>query len=540
MPPPIASPRSAFPLRRWFEDSSVRTRVVGLVATGVVVIAVFGLISVQQMLAAGSRSEVLLKANTATRAALMADMMHDAVRGDVLLAQGVTGTAADRQKAAASVREHAATLVRQLADVRSADLGTDVAASVDAVSADVTSYVAAGTATVDLAGRDVGAARAAYPGFQKKFEALEAELPTVAHAVSGHATAAQDAIAVQRLQAIRLLLLTAVSGAAVLAALGLALVRSILRPLGRVSAVLAGLADGVLTEHADVSSRDEVGRMAQALDVATDRLREAFVAMGAQARGLATASEDLRSVSGRMTSSASDSANRASGVSFTADQVSLNIATVATGAQELATSIKEIAQSAGNAVGVASEAVDVAAATNETVARLGSSSAQISTVVKVINAIAEQTNLLALNATIEAARAGEAGKGFAVVAHEVKELAQETGRATQDIGLRVQAIQHDTEAAVVAIGEISRIIEHINETQSTIAAAVEQQDATTREIGRNVSEAARGSADIAVNITGVARSANDTTTAATSTSEAAEELATMASEMQLLVDRFRC
>ena len=155
-----------------------------------------------------------------------------------------------------------------------------------------------------------------------------------------------------------------------------------------------------------------------------------------------------------------------------------------------------------------------------------------------ITGIAQQTNLLALNATIEAARAGEAGKGFAVVANEVKELAQETSKATEDIGRRIEAIQSDTAAAVAAITEISGIIAEINDTQSTIASAVEEQTATTNEMGRNVTEAATGSNEIAENITGVARSASDTTAAASSTSQAADELARMASDLRQLVGQF--
>ncbi|MGV3709161.1 MAG: methyl-accepting chemotaxis protein, partial [Gemmatimonas sp.] len=175
---------------------------------------------------------------------------------------------------------------------------------------------------------------------------------------------------------------------------------------------------------------------------------------------------------------------------------------------------------------------------NITVTRLGESSAQIGKVIKVITSIAQQTNLLALNATIEAARAGEAGKGFAVVANEVKELAKETARATEDISNKIQAIQSDTGGAVTAIAEIGSVINKISGIQSTIASAVEEQTATTNEMARNVSEAAKGSAEIARNITGVAKAASETSEGARDTLNAAAELARMASELQALVQRY--
>ena len=159
--------------------------------------------------------------------------------------------------------------------------------------------------------------------------------------------------------------------------------------------------------------------------------------------------------------------------------------------------------------------------------------------IKVITSIAQQTNLLALNATIEAARAGEAGKGFAVVANEVKELAKATAKATEDIGQKIEAIQGDTKGAVAAIREISAIINQINDIQSTIASAVEEQTATTNEISRNVTEAAKGSAEITQNIAGVAQAAQETTVGAAETHRAAAELSRMAAELHRLVDRFR-
>jgi methyl-accepting chemotaxis protein len=167
------------------------------------------------------------------------------------------------------------------------------------------------------------------------------------------------------------------------------------------------------------------------------------------------------------------------------------------------------------------------------------SSAEIGEVIKVITSIAQQTNLLALNATIEAARAGEAGKGFAVVANEVKELAKETAKATEDIGRKIEAIQQDTSGAVSAIAKIGRVISRINEIQTTIAGAVEEQSATTAEMNRTVTEVARGSNEISSNIQAVAQAAGSTTQGASDTQLAAGELATMASELQALVSRFK-
>src|SRR5215218_3812848 len=193
---------------------------------------------------------------------------------------------------------------------------------------------------------------------------------------------------------------------------------------------------------------------------------------------------------------------------------------------------------ANEAAGVAASAVRVAEDTQATIVKLGASSAEIGEVVKVITSIAEQTNLLALNATIEAARAGEAGKGFAVVAGEVKDLAQETATATGDIARRVEMIQADTGSAIEAIGHIGGIIEQINAYQTTIAATVDEQTATSTEMSRSVQEAAGGTSEIAANITGVSTAAGATTQALTQTRTVVDELSRMASGLRAGVGRF--
>jgi methyl-accepting chemotaxis protein len=254
---------------------------------------------------------------------------------------------------------------------------------------------------------------------------------------------------------------------------------------------------------------------------------------------LGAASEELSAVSKQMSSNADETSTQANVVSAATEQVNRNIQTVATGTEEMSASIREIAKNASEAARVATSAVKVAETTNSVVGKLGESSADIGKMIKVITSIAQQTNLLALNATIEAARAGEAGKGFAVVANEVKELAKETAKATEDISQKIETIQSDTRSAVIAIGQIGQIITQINEFQNTIASAVEEQTATTNEMSRNVSDAARGSGEIAQNITGVARAAQGTSAGAGDTERAAGELSRMASDLQRLVGEFR-
>ncbi|GAB1693700.1 hypothetical protein KRM28CT15_55030 [Krasilnikovia sp. M28-CT-15] len=334
-------------------------------------------------------------------------------------------------------------------------------------------------------------------------------------------------------------------GGALLIALALAAVlsilvtRSVVRPLSIVVGALGKLAKGDLTATVDIKRKDQLGQLGDALNETVESLRGTVGQLSGHADSLAVASDDLSQVSEQIASSADETSAQAREVTRAAAQVSANVDTVAIGSDEMGASIREIAQNAGEAAAVAAEAVSVAQATNETVGKLGTSSAEVGNVVKLITAIAEQTNLLALNATIEAARAGEAGKGFAVVASEVKDLAQETAKATEDISQRVEAIQADTASAVKAIEQIAGIIDRISEYQTLIAAAVEEQTATTGEMGRNVTEAAESSREIATTIASVAQAAEITTTGVSHSQQSAADLARMGAELRAIVSRFQ-
>ena len=303
--------------------------------------------------------------------------------------------------------------------------------------------------------------------------------------------------------------------------------------------VVSSAAAGDLTQEIMVNGDDAIGRMGKGLSHVLSDLRKSISAISKTAETLTDASEEMSSVSQEMAGNAEETSAQANVVSAASEQISKNVQTVATGTEEMGSSIKEISRNAVEAAGVAKSAVGVAESTNKIISRLGESSAEIGQVVKVITSIAEQTNLLALNATIEAARAGDAGKGFAVVANEVKELANQTAKATEEISGKSQAIQTDTTSAVDAIGEITMVINQINDITNTIASAVEEQTATTAEISRNINEAAQGSNEITQNISGVAKAAQATSAGVGQTQKASASLGQMAADLQKLVSQFK-
>ncbi|MDO5628159.1 MAG: methyl-accepting chemotaxis protein [Mobilicoccus sp.] len=283
---------------------------------------------------------------------------------------------------------------------------------------------------------------------------------------------------------------------------------------------------------------EELHDLADAFNAQNDQVADVLASIRNNAEGLSAASTQLTSTAQRLDQASARTRAEAERASGAASGVSDSVSTVASGTEEMSSSIREIATAATRATGVAQEAVHSAEATAGIVTKLSESSIRIGEVMKAITSIAEQTNLLALNATIEAARAGEAGKGFAVVASEVKELAQQSAAATEDISTRVLGIQDDAAATSAALAEISEIINRINETQSTIASAVEEQTATTNEMSRSVHGAASNASGIASNISTVASTATDTSNGAAETLSAAEELNRLSSGLEQIVRGF--
>lgn len=296
--------------------------------------------------------------------------------------------------------------------------------------------------------------------------------------------------------------------------------------------------EGDLTKRIPIT-QDEIGEVAKWFNVFLDKLQNMIKSVADAAHEVGSASADVSQASQQISANSQETSAQANVVSNAAAQVSENLQTVATGAEQMGVSIKEIARNASEAAKVAASAVKTAETTTATVAKLGESSAEIGQVIKVITAIAQQTNLLALNATIEAARAGDAGKGFAVVANEVKELAKGTAKATEDISHKIEAIQTDTQAAVSAIASISRVIHQIDNISNTIAAAVEEQNATTNEMVRNLGEASRGSGEITSNIAGVDQAAESTSHGATDAQNAVRQLVEMSMELGRVVGQFK-
>jgi methyl-accepting chemotaxis protein len=526
-------------LTRLWADRSIRAKVLATVAVGAVAATAIGAVGITSTDSAAAAGDGIYRDNLASISALS---LVDGDLNDMRIASRDAVLAADQtatQKAFDRVDAALTQYATDMSAYRALDLDADqetLAAQADAGIATWSTFMT-GTLVPLATDKDAAGwvtANDAGPQLKVVSDVLDQLRDNEEQKASEAAAGAEAAAGTSRTT----ILAALVSGVAVAVLLGFFVARTLSRGMRRVQDTTEALAAGDLTATAGLTSEDELGRMSRSLDAAMGSLRGVMAKVAASADAVAASSEELSASAAQISASSEETAVQSNVVSGAADEVSRSVATVAAGAEEMSASIREIAQNANEAARVAAGAVSEAEATNATITKLGLSSKEIGDVVKVITSIAEQTNLLALNATIEAARAGEAGKGFAVVANEVKELAQETARATEDIARRVEAIQADTGGAVEAIGRIGTVIGQINDYQLTIASAVEEQTATTNEMSRSVAEAAGGTTEIAANITGVSAAADSTTQALSQTRVAVDELSRMAADLRAGVAGF--
>jgi methyl-accepting chemotaxis protein len=466
-----------------------------------------------------------------------ADMMHDGIRADVMSAL-YARTAADREAYGVDeVNDHAKELLDNF-DAAGRAAPRDLTDDYARVRPLLETYATTATAIVATAATDHAAAVAQLAGFLQQFGTLETDLGAIDDAMLAEVRHAGTSGTSAARNSDWVIAAAALSGVLLTIAVALLTVRAIRRPLQHMLTALRGLARRDLTVRAEVLRGDEFGQMATALNDALGAIRTTVAATAASVSTLTAASGDLSELAGRLDASAEETSAQARQADVSAQHVSSAVTDMSAATEQLAASIREIARQTSDASVTTAQAGGSAAETAAAVEALSEAGREVGDIVQLITSIAEQTNLLALNATIEAARAGSAGKGFAVVATEVKDLAQETAKATGDITAKITAIQDLTGRTAAAIGTITGVITRIDDGQRTIAAAVEEQSATTELMARNVADVSGAATQISGTVSHITASSGATAQDANTTRRSAERVGAAADEIRSLIGEF--
>jgi methyl-accepting chemotaxis protein len=515
---------------------SIRQKLYGLGTLGLVIaigVGITGLYGISQV---AGEMQTTSAMGAAIRNHLEAGMFLDLTRADVSKMMNSTGDGQD--SAASELGDHQKLLRERIATTVSLARSPKASTALQAESKGIGSYLHA-VSEITESRKDSAAVSKVLGDFLQGYQDLRNTMDSTNDILQGDSKLAEQTAGhvVSRSK-------LAISAICIVSSLVLLVIasrtaREINKRLGLITDLLKKMAAGDLTLRLEDARSDELGEIARWFNDSLEKLRDAIARVASSAGGVTASTEELTSASQEMSTNSDDTTKQAGVAASTTDEVSRNLQTVASGAEEMSASLGEIAKNVGEASAVAKEAVKMAESTNDMMTKLGVSSSEIGKVIKVITSIAEQTNLLALNATIEAARAGDAGKGFAVVANEVKELAKQTAKATDEIKHKIEAIQSDTSRSVSAIETIGAIINQIANITSVISVSVEQQNSTTAEMARNITEGAKGSSEIARNITGAAQSATNTSSGAQNMRRAAQTLGKMSVELTQLVARFK-